>query len=68
VKSQSKNISGEKVTIFTLFRMNFHFKGVKSHLKKKSEIHSFEVKIHSKKDENCHSFSRREIFSLFFQG
>jgi len=36
---------------FSLFRMNFHFKGVKSH-SKKVRFHSFEMKIHFKKSGN----------------
>jgi len=43
----------------TIFRMNFHFKEMKSHSNK--------VRFYFKKSKDRHFFSRNEIFLLFFK-
>ena len=57
--NKSENISLlEKETLFTLFKINFYFKRVKSHFKKKWDFSLKGVKI------VMLFFSRSEIFSL----
>jgi len=50
-KSENISLLEKRVTIFTLFRVNFHFKEVKSHSKK--------VRFHFKKSENRHFFFKK---------